>query len=261
MGTSLLVWNPDNWPWPETDFETTVALTESGQQVDGRWSVGIRRRGIIPGDRAYLLRQHRERGLVGSGEFTSSIYSDEHWDGSGRETTYADLAWELLLPVEDRIPVETLKIEITGVSWDRLQGSGVQVSDEAEQQLHRLWSQYVDTSPFRSPEEPAGEYPEGAVRRVAVNRYERDRRARAACIAHHGTTCAVCGFDFEKRYGKLGRGFIHVHHLAELSSVGSDYRVDPINDLRPICPNCHAMVHRLRPALSIQQLRKRLRKS
>jgi 5-methylcytosine-specific restriction enzyme A len=155
--------------------------------------------------------------------------------------------------------VEVLKIEIPRVSWDRLQGSGVQVSDGAAEQLHRLWSQYVDASPFRSPEEPAGEYPEGALRRVAVNRYERDRRARAACIAHHGTNCAVCGFDFETRYGKLGRGFIHVHHLTELSSVGSDYRVDPINDLRPICPNCHAMVHRVRPALSIRQLRKRLR--
>jgi 5-methylcytosine-specific restriction protein A len=135
------------------------------------------------------------------------------------------------------------------------------VSDAAATQLHRLWSQYVNESFVRSPEEAAGEYPEGAIRRISVNRHERDRRARAACLAHYGTTCAACGVDFEKRYGKLGRGFIHVHHLTELSSVGSDYQVDPINDMRPICPNCHTMVHRVRPPLSIQQLRKRLRSS
>jgi hypothetical protein len=92
MGTFLLVWNPDKWPWPETDFETIVALTESGQWVEGRWSVGIRKHGISRNDRAYLVRQHRDRGLVGIGGFTSGIYSDKHWDDSGRETTYADLS-------------------------------------------------------------------------------------------------------------------------------------------------------------------------
>jgi 5-methylcytosine-specific restriction protein A len=261
VATFLLVWNPDNWPWPDSDYATTVALTDAGERVEGRWSVGIRRHGISPRDRAYLVRQHRDRGLVGSGQFTSEIYDDEHWDGSGRETTYADLAWDLLLPVEDRIPMEALKSKVLGVRWDRLQGSGVLVSDQSERQLDRLWDDYVNASVFRSPEEPTGRFPEGAVRRVEVNRYERDRRARAACIAHHGTACSVCGFDFKKSYGALGRGFIHVHHLTEISAVGPAYKVDPIKDLRPICPNCHAMVHREVPALSIAALRRRLRRS
>jgi 5-methylcytosine-specific restriction enzyme A len=259
VATFLLVWNPDNWPWPDSDYDSTVALTDAGHSVHGRWSVGIRRQGIVRGDRAYLVRQHRDRGLVGSGEFSSKIYEDEHWDGSGRDTTYADLTWNMLLPVDDRIPVEVLKAKVPGVSWDHLQGSGVLVSGDADAQLDRLWAQYVSASIFRLPEEPAGQFPEGAVRRVEVNRYERDRRARAVCIAHHGTACSVCGFDFEKSYGRLGRGFIHVHHLTELSTVGPEYKVDPIRELRPICPNCHAMVHREVPALSIAQLRRRLR--
>lgn len=196
---------------------------------------------------------------VGGGQFTSEIYEDEHWDGSGRDTTYADLTWDLLLPVEDRIPVQVLKEKVPGVPWDRLQGSGVQASEVSERQLDLLWADYVSASVFRSPEEPTGHFPEGAVRRVTVNRYERDRRARAACIGHHGTACSVCGFDFEKCYGRLGRGLIHVHHLTELSAVGPGYNVDPVKDLRPICPNCHAMVHREIPALSITQLRKRVR--
>ena len=114
---------------------------------------------------------------------------------------------------------------------------------------------------FRSPEEvPEGQtFPEGSKERVEVNRYERDRRARKLCLDHWGSRCAVCELDFGERYGSLGQGFIHVHHTLELSSVGPGYRVDPINELRPVCPNCHAMLHRHRPALSIDELRHLLR--
>jgi 5-methylcytosine-specific restriction enzyme A len=96
------------------------------------------------------------------------------------------------------------------------------------------------------------------VEQVQVNRYERDRRARRLCLAHWGSRCVVCGLDFGERYGPLGQDFIHVHHVLELSSVGPGYRVDPVNDLRPVCPNCHAMIHRRRPALSIDEVRQLL---
>jgi 5-methylcytosine-specific restriction protein A len=103
-----------------------------------------------------------------------------------------------------------------------------------------------------------GRYFEGAVERVLVNRYERNKAARQECIDHYGTTCAVCDFDFEAAYGLLGKGYSHVHHLLELSSIGESYEVDPIQDLRPVCPNCHAMLHRKRPAYSIEELQLRM---
>lgn len=104
-------------------------------------------------------------------------------------------------------------------------------------------------------EETEFTYPEGALLRITVNAYERDDKAREACIAHHGTSCAVCGFSFQDFYGALGSGFIHVHHLKPLSQVGEGYQVDPVADLRPVCANCHAMLHRRNPLLSIEQLR------
>ncbi len=93
-----------------------------------------------------------------------------------------------------------------------------------------------------------------------VNRYERDPRARQACIAAHGYACAVCGFDFdfERVYGELGREYVVVHHVVELSTLGADYEVNPVEDLVTLCANCHAMVHRQRPALLPAQLRERL---
>ncbi len=102
---------------------------------------------------------------------------------------------------------------------------------------------------------PAGKYFEGAVTSVEVNKYERDRTARAICIEHYGAKCQACGMDFESFYGEIGRGFIHVHHIVPISTIGAEYEVDPINDLRPVCPNCHAMLHRDREnPLTIREL-------
>jgi len=96
---------------------------------------------------------------------------------------------------------------------------------------------------------------EGAVRQISVNAYERDPKARQRCIAYYGTICFVCGFNFGKVFGELGKGFIHVHHLRPLSKIAEEYQVDPIEDLRPVCPNCHAMIHRHSPPLSIEAIK------
>jgi HNH endonuclease len=97
---------------------------------------------------------------------------------------------------------------------------------------------------------------EGCKKTVTVNAYERNPVARKKCIEHYGAKCAVlaCGFDFEKVYGHIGKGFIHVHHLTKLSDIGQGYIVDPIKDLRPVCPNCHAMLHQKNPPYSIEEL-------
>lgn len=88
------------------------------------------------------------------------------------------------------------------------------------------------------------QFSEGALCRVVVNAYERSSAAREACIAHYGTRCVVCGFSFGETYGEAGVDFIHVHHLRSLADIGSEYVVDPIEDLRPVCANCHSIIHR-----------------
>ena len=84
---------------------------------------------------------------------------------------------------------------------------------------------------------------EGATRQVLVNKYERDPAARRKCIEHFGPVCVVCGFDFGNAFGPTMLGFIHVHHLIPLAEIGVAYEVNPIIDLRPVCPNCHAAIH------------------
>lgn len=101
-------------------------------------------------------------------------------------------------------------------------------------------------------------YPEGAVKRITVNAYERDPQARSKCIQIHGCSCIVCGFDFAARFGDLGKGYIHVHHLKPLSAIGKEYLVNPAKDLVPVCPNCHAMLHRDGLPLSIDRLKNKM---
>ncbi len=129
-------------------------------------------------------------------------------------------------------------------------------------QCIKLYSQFYQENPRASvlclmpgEIEQDTEYLEGSVQTVVVNRYERDAAGRKACIHHYGTTCVICGFDFGLVYGEIGNGFIHVHHLTELSSIGEEYGMNPIKDLRPVCPNCHAMLHQKRPSYSIEEIK------
>lgn len=103
---------------------------------------------------------------------------------------------------------------------------------------------------------------EGAVRTAKVNRYERSSIARRKCIEFHGIRCAICNISFEEVYGDVGKDFIHVHHIVPLNQIGAEYKVDYKTDLIPVCPNCHAMLHRKvnGKALTVEELRTIIKK-
>lgn len=96
---------------------------------------------------------------------------------------------------------------------------------------------------------------EGTRNAVLSTAIERNPKARQLCLAKYGSTCQVCKFDFERNYGELGRGYIHVHHREDLALRQGEHEVDPIKDLIPLCPNCHAMAHKRSPAVPIEELK------
>ena len=104
------------------------------------------------------------------------------------------------------------------------------------------------------PGEYSSPLTEGTFKTITVNKYERNPEARQLCIEHYGAKCQVCDFTFEI-YSNIGKGYIHVHHLILVSSIGKEYEVDPIKDLRPICANCHAMLHMRNPPYTIDELK------
>jgi len=101
---------------------------------------------------------------------------------------------------------------------------------------------------------------EGAKKKVTVNFYERDPKARRTCLEHYGYNCYICKYNFEKHFGEIGKNFIHVHHIKPLSEINQEYKVNPIKDLIPVCPNCHAMLHKKAPAYSLEELKNIIKK-
>ncbi len=102
------------------------------------------------------------------------------------------------------------------------------------------------------------EFTEGAPKRIWVNAYERDKEAREACLKAHGYACRVCETNLADVYGKIGKDWIHVHHFKQVAQQGGPYKLDPEKDLCPVCPNCHAMIHRREKPFTIEELRKRM---
>ena len=100
--------------------------------------------------------------------------------------------------------------------------------------------------------------PEGAALERRVNRYERDPKLREAAIRIHGVNCFGCGINMKETYG-LAKDFIHIHHVKPLATVRGG-RVSPEKDLRPLCPNCHAVVHLKTPPVSITKLKRMIKK-
>lgn len=95
---------------------------------------------------------------------------------------------------------------------------------------------------------------EGSKYEVKSNKYERNPLNRRLCLALKGYRCGICGFDFEAKYGIIGRNFIHVHHIIPVSKMGPCYKVNPAKDLIPVCPNCHAMLHRKDPPYTPEEV-------
>lgn len=79
---------------------------------------------------------------------------------------------------------------------------------------------------------------------VLVNAYEQDPFSKLHCLQAHGTVCKVCSLDLERTYGKLGIDAIHVHFLPTKNGMNGGFILDPVRDLVPVCPTCHAMLHR-----------------
>lgn len=76
-----------------------------------------------------------------------------------------------------------------------------------------------------------------------------------------GYTCKACDFNFESRYGEIGKEFIEAHHCVPISSLDKDkILLDPMRDFTVLCSNCHRMIHRIKPVPTLEEFRKLLKR-
>lgn len=208
------------------------------------------------GDKILFLIPAHVGQIVASGTVQTIPVPSERWVPK-YQAAIADIHFR-----PNPIPIELLQQRLPDWKYLTYARSYVTVPDQFVSALEEILNleRRFDVEAGVLPEEEFGPYHEGAVRQVTVNAYERDPDARRCCIQHYGTTCCVCGFNFGVTYGTLGEGFIHVHHLKPLSEIGEEHQVNPLADLRPVCPNCHAMLHRRTPAYSIEELQQVLQR-
>jgi len=173
-----------------------------------------------------------------------------HGDAAHLQPTFSTSSWAARFPSVFRITGEQNLVTATGL----IVRSHAAVEGSTREKA-------IPRPEYLAPEELSSkvEYVEGTARSVLVNAYERNRRAREKCLGHYGRSCAVCGFNFAARYGKAAAGFIQVHHIVPIAKIGKEYRLNPIADLLPVCPNCHAVIHRWEPPFSIEEVRQMLR--
>ncbi|MPR31784.1 HNH endonuclease [Salmonirosea aquatica] len=264
--TFLCSWNPNNWDW--VDLKENIYYHENVGTFEGRWSCG-NSKSIRKGDRIFLIRLGVEpKGIMGSGYAKTSYYVAPHWNGEeGKTANYIDVEFDTLINPEENplLNIESLEsIDPNNIQTWLPQQGGISVNKELVNSLESIWfdfiikNNYAKTS-FLFNEEAGNKidtFREGKSIEVTQTRYERNPEARRRCLSHYGYSCAVCHFNFERYFGEVGKGFIHVHHVNQISSIGNEYNVDPIKDLIPVCPNCHAMIHSRKTAFTIQEIKK-----
>jgi hypothetical protein len=224
-------------------------LLENGRIVeDLYWNISQNWNNVEIGDELFIYTGDGDLGIIGYATVGGVERRGDHWCilprfDLGRSRALLDH------PVSAAVVREWVPFP---------RKSPINLAPYQEQLLARLpWAQRSAVTDSILPEEivqPSG-LVEGAVRSITVNAYERNPEARRRCLEAHGTTCCVCGFNFGAVYGKVAEGYIHVHHLRPLSQVSGEYVVDPVKDLRPVCPNCHAVLHLGSQCRSIDEVR------
>ena len=258
MSAIILGWNPEKSGFG-IDYADVITHVDRTGSYPTRWSVANRVKIPVNSDAWLLLQGGQGRGLLGHATVRSAPYPDQHYADHTVTVNYVEVEFDSLLPKNAAIEPSLLEQKVPGVGWRQVYSSGYRVPASEELPLRELWAQH-STARTGDPTEPTpGTYPEGALLRTLANRYERDPRARKACLDHHGYDCLACGFSFERVYGAIGAEFVHVHHVVPISKLGERYQVDPVKDLVPLCANCHAMAHRRAPQpYSVKELQRHI---
>jgi hypothetical protein len=141
MATYLLTWHPYAYKMEAGEYLEQVLDVESQTgHYKGSWSTGQRNSSVEVGDRVFLFRQKRERGIVASGYTLSECYLDSHWRDRRRNANYVKIEWDSWRRLEDRLTIETLEQTVPGFSWNHLQGSGIHLPDDDAVKVEKLWA-------------------------------------------------------------------------------------------------------------------------
>jgi len=262
METYLFAWNPARWEWKDLPQAVTEANGEG--KYFNQWTCRSHKK-IKEGDRAFLVRLGvPPRGIIAAGLVVSKASKKPHYNPEraerGDQVYSVRIRFDLLME-KPIISEDELKSNDLGEhnNWFP-EGSGVPIPERFANLLENRLNEITGVR-FVPPtqDEILGLRNEGRTTTRTVTTYERDPIARTRCLEHYGTKCQACDLSFQDFYGEIGSDYIEVHHVVPLSDIQGEHTVDPVNDLIPLCPNCHRMIHKRKPPYSIDELREIVR--
>ncbi len=243
--------NPNNG-WPIEEIRRLVRTCRTQGWADEDWRFRSVNR-VSLGDRIFLLLQGKGGpAIIGIGW---SVGQPSDVGGVPR----LPVRFESIVDPTDEVLVNKAELQgIDGTSnlW-RAQASGIRLPEAVASELERLvlgasWS-------GQDADNDLEEAPEGRLLTRIHLSHERNRglvesKRKQALKEHAVLLCEACGFDFAAHYGSRGNGFIECHHTRPVSTLPAG-DVTHINDLALVCANCHRIIHRRRPWLTIEELK------
>ncbi len=256
MSSYLYTYNPKKSNW--SDIQVAIYSINNYEPYSIRWSCGTTKK-ILEGDLFFLMQVGVEpKGIIGCGYVLSSPFSSPHWDAEkasqGKTALFSDILFKNLSesPI---ITIDYLQKHFPTFNW-LPQNSGISIPDKISSKLFNKIQKDPSTSFIPENNAELNAFHEGKVKNITTQTYDRCPGARQACIDAYGYDCCICGFNFYEIYGELGKGYVEVHHLKPISDIRKEYKIDPEKDLRPVCANCHRMLHKRRPPISIKEMKR-----
>lgn len=232
----LFTWNPEHFAISDRQWNREIQQIQDCGFLYSQWSCG-RSKFIQPGDDAFLLRQGTDRrGIVARGTVSGEIFQDGTWnseiedDEEAEETivNYVDITWTTQLHIDQRLTIETLKIEIPDVHWSPY-GSGNRVPEDAQEKLFQLWNTTVLNAGFTTKTHTSN---------------DKVTPASTAAIAATNGCCHNCHFDSQSVYGTNPQAILVTYKgPTDTANVA-------------LCRNCHTIAASFNPQLNIADLEK-----
>ncbi|WP_312182955.1 HNH endonuclease [Arthrobacter sp.] len=240
MSAVLFGWDP---VWPEAwqpDYSTAAIAAQEAGIFRAVWDVSAHP-GLEAGSDAWFVLPGDHQGIAGHGVVVSYPYQIADAE-EGMLFTVVDVDIDLLLPLGEQIPVQDLVPDLLAAAG----GNGADVTvleSHTADALRAGWARRVAGGPGSVTSPLPGTLPQQALRWSLASRYENDPDANRICLVHNGPACSACGFDFVAAFGSAGANLMQAHHIVPPGQVLDGYDLDPVADLVPLCPNCHAMAH------------------
>jgi 5-methylcytosine-specific restriction protein A len=257
------------WIFQNNPEKSGLTIDLHVSEIEGDWSVRQHDKEIKKGDVVLFWITGENRGIYSIADILDKpklrgVNPNEPWvtakSSKKRKPEEFMVDYGGMRELEPQI-LESELIKIPGLSnlsiiHKKYRGTNFSVTKSEWDIL----SKEIDKRAFEKSEDmlDSESYNEGKARELIQTIYERDPRLRKKAIEIHGTTCVVCGFNFAKKYGTLGEGYIEIHHLIphKEHKIKGPSDINPKTDLKPLCSNCHRMIHKPAKMLNIEELKK-----